>query len=90
MSRISGPNGKKYTFNMTLGKRDAGGRAHFSIESGGKKVETLFGPRYPVAVVWEPPAPEGQTRDFICFEPMTGITSAVNLQHEASTAACKR
>jgi len=63
-------------------KRDADGRAHFSIESGGKKVETLFGPKYPVAVVWAPPAPEGQTRDFICFEPMTGISSAVNLQHE--------
>jgi aldose 1-epimerase len=62
--------------------RDAEGRAHFSIESRGKKVETLFGPKYPVAVIWAPPAPEGQTRDFICFEPMTGITSAVNLQHE--------
>jgi len=67
--------------------RDAGGRAHFSIESGGMKVETLFGAKYPVAVVWEPPAPEGQTRDFICIEPMTGITSAVNLQHEGKYAA---
>ena len=66
--------------------RDADGRAHFSIESGGMKVETLFGPKYPVAVVWEPPAPEGETRDFICFEPMTGITSAVNLQHEGKYA----
>jgi len=67
--------------------RDADGRAHFSIESGGMKVETLFGAKYPVAVVWEPPAPEGQTRDFICIEPMTGITSAVNLQHEGKYAA---
>jgi aldose 1-epimerase len=63
-------------------ERDADGRAHFSIESGGKKVETLFGPKYPVAVIYAPPAPEGQTRDFICFEPMTGITNAVNLHHE--------
>ncbi|HXP85489.1 MAG TPA: aldose 1-epimerase [Bryobacteraceae bacterium] len=62
--------------------RDAEGRAHFSIESKGMKVETLFGPKYPVAIIWEPPPPAGQTRDFICFEPMTGITSAVNLQHE--------
>jgi aldose 1-epimerase len=67
--------------------RDADGRAHFSIESGGMKVETLFGAKYPVAVVWEPPAPEGQTRDFICIEPMTSITSAVNLQHEGKYAA---
>ena len=62
--------------------RDADGRAHFSVEARGMKVETLFGPKYPVAIVWEPPAPAGETRDFICFEPMTGITSAVNLQHE--------
>jgi aldose 1-epimerase len=63
-------------------ERDAQGRAHFSIEARGMKVETLFGPRYPVAVIFAPPAPEGQTRDFICFEPMTGITNAVNLFHE--------
>src|ERR1700722_3286307 len=37
--------------------RDADGRAHFSIESKGMKVETMFGPKYPVAVVWEPPPP---------------------------------
>jgi aldose 1-epimerase len=63
-------------------ERDSDGRAHFSIESGGQKVEALFGPKYPVAIIWEPPAPEGQTRDFICFEPMTGVTNAVNLHHE--------
>ena len=63
-------------------ERDADGLAHFSIEAGGMKVETLFGPKYPVAVIFAPPAPAGQTRDFICFEPMTGITNAVNLHHE--------
>ncbi len=63
-------------------ERDADGRAHFSIEAGGKKVEALFGPKYPAAVIYAPPAPAGQTRDFICFEPMTGITNAVNLHHE--------
>jgi aldose 1-epimerase len=54
--------------------RDAEGRAVFSIEAGGKKVEALFGRNYPVAVVWEPAG-----REFICFEPMAGITDAVNL-----------
>ena len=63
-------------------ERDAQGRAHFSIEYAGKKVETLFGPKYPVAVIFAPAAPVGQTRDFICFEPMTGITNAVNLHQE--------
>jgi aldose 1-epimerase len=63
-------------------KRDSKGRAHFSIESDGKKVEVLFGPKYPVAVVWEPPAPAGGQRDFICFEPMTAVTDGINLHHD--------
>jgi aldose 1-epimerase len=63
-------------------QRDADGRAVFSIESGTKKVETLFGPKYPVAIVWEPNEPNGQPRQFICFEPMSGITSAMNLAHQ--------
>jgi aldose 1-epimerase len=63
-------------------QRDSEGRAVFSIQSGEKKVETLFGPKYPVAVVWEPNTQGGQPQPFICFEPMTGITSAVNLAHE--------
>lgn len=62
-------------------ERDAEGRAHFSIKARGMKVETLFGPNYPVAVIWAPPARPGETRDFICFEPMAGITDAVNLNH---------
>ena len=57
--------------------RDADGRAIFSIESAGKKVEALFGRNYPAAVVWEPAG-----REFICFEPMAGITNAVNLNHD--------
>ena len=32
-------------------ERDADGRAHFSIEAGGMKVETLFGPKYQVATI---------------------------------------
>lgn len=62
--------------------RDSDGRAHFWIESHGMKVEALFGPKYRVAVVWEPPPPPGETRDFICFEPMTAITNGVNLNHD--------
>jgi aldose 1-epimerase len=63
-------------------ERDADGRAHFSIEARGIKVETLYGAKYPAAVIYAPPAPPGETRDFICFEPMTGITNAINLYHE--------
>ncbi|MGA2212822.1 MAG: aldose 1-epimerase [Bryobacteraceae bacterium] len=61
--------------------RDSEGRAHFSIEAAGKKVETLFGPKYPASVIFSPPPAEGQNREFICIEPMAGITDAVNLNH---------
>jgi aldose 1-epimerase len=63
-------------------ERDADGRAHFSIESGGKTVETLFGPKYTVATIWLPAGPNGQPREFICFEPLSTIISGVNLAHE--------
>jgi aldose 1-epimerase len=59
--------------------RDAEGRAHFSIEAGGKTVETLFGPKYRVATIWLPAPPPGETREFICFEPLTAIISGINL-----------
>jgi aldose 1-epimerase len=60
-------------------ERDVDGRAHFSIEQGGKTVETLFGPKYPVVTIYLPAPPPGQTREFICFEPLTAIISGVNL-----------
>jgi len=62
-------------------ERDSSGRAHFSIEAAGRTVEAMFGPKYPVAVVWEPNLPAGRS-DFICFEPMTAVTSGVNLAHD--------
>ena len=58
--------------------RDTEGRAAFFIESGSKRIELLFGPHYPVAVIWEPAFP----RDFICIEPMTSITNGINLNHD--------
>jgi aldose 1-epimerase len=63
-------------------ERDAEGRAHFWIESGGKKVETLLGPKYPVVTIWLPNAPGGQPREFICFEPLTAIINGINLAHD--------
>jgi aldose 1-epimerase len=62
-------------------ERDASGRARFSIESDGKQIELYFGPGYPVAVIWEPASPAGQAWDFICIEPMAGVTNAINLKH---------
>ena len=56
--------------------RDDKGRAAFSVEGGGRKVSVLYGPKYKISVVYAPPG-----RDFICFEPMTGVTNAFNLAH---------
>jgi aldose 1-epimerase len=62
-------------------ERDAKGRAIFSIEAGDKQIELQFGPQYPVAVIWEPPIPPGQSDGFVCIEPMVGVTNAINLNH---------
>jgi aldose 1-epimerase len=74
------------THNLDTGftdlERDANGRAHFWIEAGGKKVEAVLGPKYAVALIYDPPAPAGETREFICIEPMAAITNALNLNHE--------
>ncbi len=58
-------------------ERDSSGMAHFSIASGAKKVEILFGPQYPAAVIYTP-----ATTQTVCIEPMAGITNAINLNHE--------
>jgi aldose 1-epimerase len=56
--------------------RTDGNRADFSVEGVKEKISVIYGPKYPVAVVY---APAG--RDFICFEPMSGPTNAFNLHH---------
>ncbi|HUQ95666.1 MAG TPA: aldose 1-epimerase [Bryobacteraceae bacterium] len=48
----------------------------FSVEGPGHKISLRFGEKFPVAVVYAP-----QGRDFICFEPMSGITNAYNLSY---------
>lgn len=55
-----------------------GGVAHdreFSVEGRHEKISIRFGPKFSVAVVYAPPG-----RNFICFEPMSGVTNAFNLQ----------
>ncbi len=63
-------------------ERDADGRAHFSIGSGGKTVEILFGPKYRVATIYLPPPLPKDAREFICIEPLTAIISGVNLARQ--------
>jgi aldose 1-epimerase len=56
--------------------RGADGRARFWVAGLRQRVTVVYGPRYPVAVVY---APDGQ--EFICFEPMAAVTNAFNLAH---------
>ncbi|HUK37221.1 MAG TPA: aldose 1-epimerase [Vicinamibacterales bacterium] len=55
-------------------ERDAKGRATLSVSGTSQHLSVIFGPNYRSAVVWAP-----KRRPFICFEPMAGITDAVNL-----------
>jgi aldose 1-epimerase len=57
--------------------RDSSGKATMWVQGKREKVQVIFGPNYRVVVVYSP----GGGRDFICFEPMVGITDALNLAH---------
>ena len=54
--------------------RDAQGRATMSVKGKSQQLDVLIGPRYRAAVIYAPKA-----QNFICFEPMAGITNALNL-----------
>jgi aldose 1-epimerase len=72
---------REFALDHVLGDlvRDASGRAVFWVRGKSQRIEVIYGPKYPVAVVY---APKGPNRDFICFEPMTGPTNAFNLAHQ--------
>jgi len=83
---------KDYDLDHLFGDlaRDASGRAVMSVKGKSQKLDVLFGPNYRAAVIYAPnPSanPQGgramsaQERNFICFEPMAGITDATNLAH---------
>jgi aldose 1-epimerase len=58
-----------------FGEVDSNGE--FSLEANGRRVSVRFGPKFPIAVVYAP-----DTRDVVCFEPMTGLTNGFNLAHQ--------
>jgi aldose 1-epimerase len=57
-----------------FGGVDANGE--FSLQAQGRKVSVRLGPKFPIAIVYAP-----ETRDVVCFEPMTGVTNGFNLAH---------
>jgi aldose 1-epimerase len=51
-------------------------RDEFWVEAKGQRMSVRFGPKFPIAIAYAP-----ETRNVVCFEPMTGITNAFNLAH---------
>jgi aldose 1-epimerase len=64
--------------------RDAQGRATFTLKGKQQRLDVIFGPNYKVAVVWAPRPPAGQQRNFLCFEPMVGVTNATNMAQKGT------
>jgi aldose 1-epimerase len=57
--------------------RDDAGRATMSVRGAkSQQLDVIFGRNWRAAVVWAP------NRNFVCFEPMAGITDAMNLAHK--------
>ena len=59
-------------------ERDSNGEATFIVRGAKEQVAVEYGPSFDVAVVYAP----GGGRNFVCFEPMAGVTNAINLAHD--------
>src|SRR5689334_3237011 len=69
--------------------RDSQNRAHMVVKGKRQQLDIALDPKWPAVVVWSPKpaanaaggAPQNDT-NFIAFEPMAGITDAMNLAHK--------
>jgi len=71
--------------------RDEQGRSTMTVWGKAQRLDVVLGPRYRSVVIWAPsPSGKGRggqgdsppaERNFICFEPMAGITNALNMAH---------
>lgn len=59
-------------------RTDSDGWARFSVCDDSGRLTVAYGEGYPIAVVY---APSGEGQQFVCFEPMSGVTNAFNLAH---------
>jgi aldose 1-epimerase len=64
--------------------RDGAGRAVMTVTGKSQQLDVVVGPNYRAMVLYapKPQAGSAQNRNFICFEPMAGITNAMNLAHK--------
>lgn len=61
--------------------RDPAGTATFWVQGKSQKITVVFGPKFPIAVLFSPPG--DPARQFMCFEPMTGPINMFNMIHAA-------
>ena len=68
---------KTYTLDDVFSDlvRDASGRATMTLKGKSQQLDVVLGENYRSVVVWAPTP----NREFICFEPMAGITNSMNL-----------
>ena len=59
--------------------RDGSGRATMTVRGKRQRLDVLVGPNYRAMVIYAPKAAAATGTGFVCFEPMTGITDALNL-----------
>ena len=62
--------------------RDAQGRAHMMVKGKRQQLEVMLDPNWRSIVIWSPAAGVQGDANFIAFEPMAGITDAMNLAHK--------
>lgn len=62
--------------------RDEAGRAVMSLRGTSQRLDVLLGPNYRSVVIYAPKPAGAQNRNYICFEPMAGITDSMNLAHK--------
>ena len=57
--------------------RDASGNATMAMQGRSQRLEVMLGPNYHAVVVYAP----AREPNYVCIEPMAGITNAINLAH---------
>jgi aldose 1-epimerase len=69
--------------------RDETGRAVMTVKGRHQHIDLVLGPNYRAMVMYAPKPSTTETgsqtarsRNFVCFEPMAGITDAMNLAHD--------
>jgi aldose 1-epimerase len=75
---------KAYDLDHVFGDlvRDGAGLATMTLRGRQQRLDVAMGKNYRAVVVYAPKATAASANEFVCFEPMAGITDALNLAHK--------